>query len=245
MKSPSQHPIHIGIIMDGNGRWAQLRGKPRTFGHIKGARVAKKIITHCAENGIEALTLFAFSTENWLRPQAEVNFLMSLLRRYLVRETENLVKQNIRFTTIGDIERLPGDLVGAIRNAIQRTSANTGLQLVFAVNYGSRAEITSAVRNLARTVQAGDLNADEIDESLISTHLDSYPVRDPDLIIRTSGESRLSNFMLWQAAYSEFLFSPTLWPDFSTEDLDLALLQFQRRERRFGRVGPDVRQLET
>lgn len=240
-----QDPIHIGIIMDGNGRWAKLRGKPRTFGHIKGARVAKQIITHSAQIGINKLTLFAFSTENWLRPQSEVSFLMTLLRRYLARETETLVKENIRFTTIGDPSVLSVDLRSAISDAVERTRQNTGLHLVFAVNYGGRAEITSAVRKLANMVKAGKLQPEEIEDSTLAAQLQTYPDRDPDLIIRTSGETRLSNFLLWQAAYSEFYFSPTLWPDFTGADLDGALDNFYGRERRFGRVDANVRQLEN
>lgn len=227
-------PKHLAIIMDGNGRWAQLRGKPRTFGHIKGARVAKKIITACSEKGISHLTLYAFSTENWLRPATEVLFLMNLLRRYLKKETENLMKQNIRFSTIGEIHRLPVDIQDAIDYAVQKTSANTGLHLTFAISYGSRQEITCAVKELAELVKSGDLDPTDIDESKIHQALMTKGQPDPDLIIRTSGEHRLSNFMLWQAAYSEFYFSDTLWPEFSISDLDVAILNFARRERRFG-----------
>lgn len=234
--SLNRGPIHIGIIMDGNGRWAQLRGKPRTFGHIKGARVAKKIITRCAEAGIGTLTLFAFSTENWLRPQAEVNFLMTLLKRYLGREADNLIRENIRFTTIGEADRLPRDLIQIIRETERRTAHNTGLNLVFAINYGARAEIANAVKAIAMKVDAGEINPTDISEATITQHLQTCQNPDPDLIIRTSGEARLSNFLLWQAAYSEFFFSDVLWPDFTAEDLMHALASFHRRERRYGRV---------
>lgn len=238
-------PIHIGIIMDGNGRWAQLRGRPRTFGHIKGARVAKKIITRCAEEGIGTLTLFAFSTENWLRPQLEVSFLMSLLKRYLDRESDTLVKENIQFSMIGEPDRVPADLMKIIRETEARTAHNTGLKLIFALNYGSRNEITNAVKNIAREVAAGRMDPAQIDESTISGHLQTAKLRDPDLIIRTSGETRLSNFLLWQAAYSEFYFSPVLWPDFTAEHLMDALADFNLRERRYGGVDAAKRQVEA
>nr|WP_295901054.1 isoprenyl transferase [uncultured Bdellovibrio sp.] len=229
-------PKHIAIIMDGNGRWAQLKRRPRTFGHIKGTRVAKKIITACSRRGIKNLTLYAFSTENWFRPQAEVSLLMQILRRYLKRETENLVKENIRFSVIGDMSRIPGDVAKAIENSIEATAQCTGLHLVFALSYGSRQEITNTVREIARRVEAGELSADDVDESLINSTLSTYPTPDPDLIIRTSGEQRLSNFLLWQAAYSEFYFTDVLWPNFTESHLDEALAAFSMRQRRFGKV---------
>lgn len=232
----SSFPRHIGIIMDGNGRWAQQRGRPRTFGHIKGARVAKRIITDCSRRGLETLTLFAFSTENWLRPQVEVSFLMNLLRKYLRRETENLVKENIRFTTIGDLSRLPSDLIEAVKHAQTRTQNNTGLNLVFAINYGARQEIVEVAKALATKVKEGSLDPEEIDEPTLAFHLQSYPSRDPDMIIRTSGEQRLSNFLLWQAAYSELYFTDVLWPDFSVAELEKAFHTFQQRDRRYGQV---------
>ena len=227
-------PKHVAIIMDGNGRWAQLKGRPRTYGHIKGARVAKQIITACVEKGLENLTLYAFSSENWLRPQTEVLFLMNLLHRYLKRETDTLVRQNIRFNVIGDRSKLPPEVIKVINYATEKTAKNTGMNLIFAISYGSRQEITEAVRSLAKRVESGELKADEIDESLIHSSLNTAQFPDPDLIIRTSGEHRLSNFLMWQAAYSEFYFCETLWPEFSIEDLDIALLNFLKRERRFG-----------
>ncbi|QDK39461.1 isoprenyl transferase [Bdellovibrio sp. NC01] len=229
-------PKHIAIIMDGNGRWAQLKRKPRTFGHIKGTRVAKKIITACSRKGIKNLTLYAFSTENWFRPQTEVSFLMKLLRRYLRRETENLVKENIRFSVIGDLSRVPSDVHSAIQSAAEATSQCTGLNLVFALSYGSRQEITLAVREIAQQIADGHIAPDDIDEALISTSLSTYPTPDPDLIVRTSGEQRLSNFLLWQAAYSEFYFTETLWPNFTEAHLDEALNAFSVRQRRYGKV---------
>lgn len=229
-------PKHLAIIMDGNGRWAQLRGKPRTYGHLKGTRNAKKIITACADKGIKNLTLYAFSSENWLRPHAEVSFLMALLQRYLKRETGNLVKKNIRFSVIGDMSKLPADVLKAIDFAAQATSKNTGMNLIFALSYGSRQEITSAVKKVAQKVQNGEITPEEVDEALVHSQLSTAQWPDPDLIIRTSGEHRLSNFLLWQAAYSEFYFSDVLWPDFKAEDLDLALHNFLKRDRRFGAI---------
>lgn len=222
--------------MDGNGRWAQLRHKPRVFGHVKGTRVAKKIITACSRKGIKNLTLYAFSTENWLRPESEVSFLMNILRRYLKKETENLVKENIRFSIIGDISKVPADVRDAITKAMHATAKCTGLHLVFALSYGSRQEITEAVRTIVAKVAAGEIKAGEIDESVVNAALSTYPMPDPDLIIRTSGELRLSNFLMWQAAYSEFYFTSTLWPDFTEASLDKALLDYQSRQRRFGAV---------
>jgi undecaprenyl diphosphate synthase len=222
--------------MDGNGRWASARGKPRTYGHLKGTRVAKKIITSCSRRGIKHLTLYAFSSENWLRPHSEVSFLMLLLRRYLKRETANLVKENIHFDVIGDIYKLPSDIIRAIEYAKLETRRNTGLQLTFAISYGSRQEITHAVQEIAQKVSEGLLKPDEITEDTISQHLQTSLTPDPDFIIRTSGEKRLSNFLLWQAAYSEFYFSDTLWPDFTEADLDQAITQYLGRERRFGAI---------
>lgn len=229
-------PKHIAIIMDGNGRWAQLKRKPRTFGHVKGTRVAKKIITACSRRGIKNLTLYAFSTENWFRPQAEVSFLMKILRRYLKKETSNLVKENIRFSVIGDISKIPQDVKQAIQMAGEATAQCTGLNLVFALSYGSRQEITLTVREIAQRVAAGELSPDDIDEAMISTSLSTYPTPDPDLIIRTSGEQRLSNFLLWQAAYSEFYFTEILWPNFTESHLEEALSAFSVRQRRYGKV---------
>jgi undecaprenyl diphosphate synthase len=229
-------PKHIAIIMDGNGRWAQLKRKPRSFGHIKGTRVAKQIITACSRRGIKNLTLYAFSTENWFRPEAEVSLLMQILRRYLKKETANLVKENIRFSVIGDTSRLPDDVLAAIDHSKTATANCTGLNLVFALSYGSRQEITNAMKSLATKVAAGELAAADITEEMIQSSLSTYPTPDPDLIIRTSGEQRLSNFLMWQAAYSEFYFTDILWPNFQEADLDLALAVYSKRQRRFGKV---------
>ena len=229
-------PKHIAIIMDGNGRWAQLKRKPRSCGHIKGPRVAKQIITACSRRGIKNLTLYAFSTENWFRPEAEVSLLMQILRHYLKKETENLVKENIRFSVIGDTSRLPSDVLAAIEHSKNATSKCTGLNLVFALSYGSRQEITNAMKSIAAKVAAGEISAADIDEEMIQSSLSTYPTPDPDLIIRTSGEQRLSNFLMWQAAYSEFYFTDILWPNFQEADLDLALAVYSKRQRRFGKV---------
>lgn len=229
-------PKHIAIIMDGNGRWAQLKRHPRTFGHIKGTRVAKKIITACSRRGVKNLTLYAFSTENWLRPETEVNLLMKILGRYLKRETKNLIQENIRFSVIGDLSRLPMSVTTAIEESIKVTSQCTGLHLVFALSYGSRQEITTAIREIAERIVSGDISPDDISEELISSSLSTYPTPDPDLIIRTSGEQRLSNFLLWQAAYAEFYFTEVLWPNFTESHLDEALQAFTLRQRRFGKV---------
>jgi undecaprenyl diphosphate synthase len=222
--------------MDGNGRWAKERHRPRIFGHIKGARVAKKIITHSVQMGLKHLTLYAFSTENWGRPEAEVSFLMRLLKRYLGRERAILLKQNIRFNVIGQFKDLPATVVEEIEKTIEQTQSNTGMQLTFALNYGGRQELVLLMASLAREVQKGLLTAEEITEDLVNERLISQSVPDPDLIIRTSGELRLSNFLTWQSAYSELYFTPVLWPDFSEADYAIALDSFRKRERRFGKT---------
>lgn len=227
-------PQHLAIIMDGNGRWANQKHKPRVFGHVKGTKVAKQIITDCSRLGIKNLTLYAFSTENWYRPEQEVSFLMKILRRYLKKETQNLVKENIKFSIIGDINRLPQDVFEAVKASMQATSNCTGLNLVFAISYGSQQEIAEAVKSIGQSLLAGEIKVDEIDPDLISKRLSTYPTPNPDLIIRTSGEQRISNFLLWQAAYAEFYFTEVLWPDFTKNDLILALQSFTKRNRRFG-----------
>ena len=227
---------HVAIIMDGNGRWAQLREKPRTFGHVKGARVAKKIITHAADLKLKNLTLYAFSSENWLRPESEVSFLMLLLSRYLKKESQNLHKKNIRFDVIGETDKLPKNIQAAITQTKELTKNNTGLNLSFAISYGSRQEIVLAAQALAKRVQSGELAVNQITEKSISNSLMTSGTPDPDLIIRTSGESRLSNFLMWQASYSELHFSPVLWPDFTIKDFNEAIQHYLGRERRFGKV---------
>ncbi len=227
---------HVAIIMDGNGRWAQLRNKPRTFGHVTGARIAKKIITHAADLGLKNLTLYAFSSENWLRPESEVSFLMLLLSRYLKKESLNLHKKNIRFDVIGEVAKLPLNIQSAIRHTKELTKNNTGLNLSFAISYGSRKEIVLAAQTIAQKVLAGEMSVDQITEKSISSSLMTANTPDPDLIIRTSGESRLSNFLMWQASYSELYFSPVLWPDYGVKDFNEAIQFYLGRERRFGKV---------
>lgn len=222
--------------MDGNGRWAQQKLRPRTFGHIKGARVAKKIITECSRLKIKYLTLYAFSTENWLRPQEEVSFLMTLLYRYLNKETDNLVKENIRFKVIGDISRLPTRIQEAIDIAYTKTKNCSGLTVQFALNYGSRQEIIHAVNLYLSDRALGKTKSENMTESILESYLYTAHAPDPDLVIRTSGEERISNFLLWQSAYSELYFTKTLWPDFKVEDLTLALQDYNKRQRRFGKV---------
>jgi undecaprenyl diphosphate synthase len=227
---------HIAVIMDGNGRWAQLKNKPRVFGHIKGARVAKKIITHASDIGLKYLTLYTFSSENWMRPVSEVSFLMRLLERYLQKETENLVKKNIKFTVIGEIEKLPTHIQKSIQYAITRTQSCTGLEVGFAISYGSRQEMTNAVKAIALKVAEQKISVSDINENLICENLMTSKKPDPDLVIRTSGEYRLSNFLMWQCAYSELYFTDTLWPDFTTVDFELAYKNYFFRHRRFGKV---------
>lgn len=229
-------PRHIGIIMDGNGRWAKMRQRHRTFGHLRGARVARQTVSTCSRLGVKHLTLFAFSTENWLRPKEEVNLLMRILERYLIKEQVVLMEQNIRFTTLGDLSRLPTALRQLLQRTVQNTAKNTGMNLIFAVSYGARAEIASTAKALCQRVLDGDLSVDEVDEAIFDSHLSSYPAPDVDLVIRTSGECRLSNFMLWQAAYAELYFTEVLWPDFSEQHLMKALQWFSHRDRRFGQV---------
>jgi len=227
---------HVAVIMDGNGRWAQLRDKPRTYGHVKGARVAKKIITHAADLKLNNLTLYAFSSENWFRPEGEVSFLMTLLGRYLKKESMNLHKKNIRFDVIGEVKKLPENIQKAIAQTKELTKNNTGLNLAFAISYGSRQEIVLAAQALANKVKSGELSVDQITESSLSNNLMTAGTPDPDLIVRTSGESRLSNFLMWQASYSELYFSPVLWPDYTIKDFNEAIQYYLGRERRFGKV---------
>jgi undecaprenyl diphosphate synthase len=239
--SVSSSPLdHLAIIMDGNGRWAQSHGRNRLFGHIKGTKVAKKIIEECVRLNVPYLTLYAFSTENWLRPKDEVSFLMSLLSRYLEKERQNLVKNNINFSVIGDIARLPDHTRHEIEKTIMVTKDNTGLKLVFALSYGGRQEILDASKRLAMDVAKGVVNPDDINEDSFRKYLSTHPMPDPDLIIRTSGESRLSNFLTWQSVYSELYITDVLWPDFTIEALHKALNHFQKRERRFGRVSAQL-----
>lgn len=231
-----QLPGHIAIIMDGNGRWARQRDLPRIRGHEEGAKTVREIVTHCARLGIDALTLYSFSSENWKRPQAEVDFLMGLYVRYLIAERRTIMDNDIRFQHLGRREGLPDSVLAEMDQTIEVSRDNTGLKLCLALNYGSRHEITDAVREIARAVQSGRLDPADIDEQLISGALYSAGLPDPDLLLRTANERRVSNFLLWQISYAEIHVSPKLWPDFTVLDLEKAIKDFADRERRFGAV---------
>jgi undecaprenyl diphosphate synthase len=233
---PASGPHHVAIIMDGNGRWAKARGLPRVAGHRRGADAVRRVVRGAGELGIPVLTLFAFSTENWTRPADEVNDLMGLLRHYLRNELDELRKNGARLRVIGNRDGLAPDIVRDIAEAEDVTRANGRIDVNICVNYGARDEILQATRNLARQVAAGELAADGIDEDRFARELLTAGVPDPDLVIRTSGEQRISNFLLWQCAYAELVFVDTLWPDFGREHLELAIAEFRRRERRYGGV---------
>ena len=233
---PDRLPRHVAIIMDGNGRWAKKRLLNRVKGHEKGADSVRAVVKACREIGIPYLTLYAFSTENWQRPQMEVDALMTLLKKFLDAEAQELLANNIRLRTIGEIHRLPEDVRLSLENVKTQTQGNDGLHLVLALSYGGRAEIIQAVRQIAAEAAAGRLSPAAIDESLLAASLFTCDIPDPDLLIRTSGELRLSNFLLWQLAYAEFFFTPTLWPDFGREEFVRILASYQGRERRFGKV---------
>ncbi len=234
----SQHklPKHVAIIMDGNGRWATLKGLPRWEGHREGVKRVKEITEASAELGIEVLSLYAFSTENWSRPPEEIELLMMLLEEYLERELPTMMEHNIRLSAMGRLFRLPESTQKKLQETIEKTSKNTGMILNLALSYGGQAEITDACAKIAKEVKEGTLRIDEIDESTVKAHLYCPELPEVDLLIRTSGEIRLSNFMLWQNAYAEFYFTPVLWPDFRKGDLIKAILEYQSRERRFGGV---------
>ena len=229
-------PRHVAIIMDGNGRWAKLRGKPRTMGHRSGVDAVRRTVEAAAEIGIKYLTLYGFSTENWKRPESEVSDLMGLLRLFIKRELATLHKNGVRIRIIGDRTRFDDDFRGLLANAEERTQGNSRLILTIALSYGARAEITDAVRLIAQKVAAGEIRPDAIDENMVEAHLATVGMPDPDLLIRTSGEQRISNFLLWQSAYTEFVFDQVLWPDFGREHLEKAIENFAGRERRFGAV---------
>ena len=233
-------PRHIAIIMDGNGRWAKKQGLARMFGHKQGVTTVHNITEAAAEIGIEYMTLYAFSTENWNRPKEEVDALMSLLVDTIAKETPTLMKNNVRLLTIGDVNRLPKVTRDKFLACIEQTSANTGLNLVLALSYSSRWEIIEAAKRIACEVKDGTIGIDDINEATISSHLTTNDIPDPDLLIRTSGEMRISNFLLWQIAYSELYFTPRLWPEFTVEDLYEAIADYQRRERRFGKTSEQI-----
>lgn len=234
-------PRHVAIIMDGNGRWAKRQGMARMFGHRQGVETVHRITEVAAELGIEYLTLYAFSTENWNRPKEEVDALMSLLVDTIVKETPTLMKNNIRLSTIGDLARLPENAQQKFLACMEETSKNTGLKLVIALSYSARWEIIQATRNIALAVQQGNMLLEDISEELISTYMTTAQMPDPDLLIRTSGELRISNFLLWQLAYAELYFTDCLWPEFTEEEFYCAIVDYQRRERRFGKTSEQVR----
>jgi len=233
-------PKHIAVIMDGNGRWAKKRGNERVFGHRNGVIAVRETAEAAAELGIGYLTLYAFSTENWNRPRTEIDALMSLLVSTLDDELETLMKNNIRLLTIGDLTSLPGRVVDHLERTIKITSGNTGLKLILALSYSSRWEILDAVQRIAHQVERGDIRASDVTCDFFTNCLKTKNIPDPELLIRTSGEYRVSNFLLWQIAYAELYFTQTLWPDFRKEDLYEAICNFQNRERRFGMISEQV-----
>lgn len=237
----SHLPQHVAIIMDGNGRWAKQQGKPRVFGHKNGVRSVREITEAATELGIPYLTLYAFSTENWKRPSLEVSALMNLLVETIGLEMKTLMENNVRLHTIGDISHLPSRTYQALLEAKERTKQNSRLNLVLALNYSSRHEIVEAAKHLAQLAAQGKLAADQIDEALFSEHLFTSAMPDPDLLIRTSGEQRISNFLCYQIAYAELYFTPVLWPDFRKQHFYQALVEYQLRERRFGLTSEQVR----
>jgi undecaprenyl diphosphate synthase len=235
-------PAHIAIIMDGNGRWAKKLGLNRIFGHKNGIKAVKETVKACGEIGVKYLTLYAFSMENWRRPSDEIEALISLLIEAIIKETPDLNKNNVQLRAIGNLSSFPENVTSKLNQAIEFTSKNTGLILTLALSYGSRWEITEAVRKIATKVAAGELKPESINESIIEQYLTTFSMPDPELIIRTSGEQRLSNFLLWQGAYSEFYFPSVLWPDFKKKDLMDAVDEYRKRERRFGKTGEQIKQ---
>lgn len=227
-------PTHVAIIMDGNGRWAKKRNMPRVKGHYEGMQTVKKITKYASKLGIKYLTLYAFSTENWARPKEEVSYLMDLPEKMFASFMPELMENNVKVEVIGVVEKLPENTRKAVEDAIEQTKNNTGLKLIFALNYGSKDEIVTAVKRIAQGAANNEYKVEEIDEQLISDNLFTKDTPDPDLLIRTSGEQRISNFLLWQIAYSEFIFTKVAWPDFVEEEFYKALLEYQSRDRRFG-----------
>ena len=238
---PERMPQHVAIIMDGNGRWAKKQGLARMFGHKQGVEVVHNITEAAAELGLRYMTLYTFSTENWNRPKEEVDALMTLLVDTIAKETPTLMKNNVRLLTIGDLDRLPEAAHKKFLGCIEQTAANTGLSLVIALSYSSRWEITNAVRKAVETAQKGTIRPEDVNEELVSDLMTTKNMPDPDLLIRTSGELRISNFLLWQLAYSELYFTDCLWPEFTVEQFYKAIVDYQHRERRFGKTSEQVR----
>ena len=232
-------PAHVAIIMDGNGRWAKSRGLPRVAGHKKGAEAVRTTIEEAARLGISYLTLYSFSSENWKRPEDEISALMGLLRRYLKSEIADLHAKNLRFKVIGERERLSKDIQRLIEDSERMTAENTGMTLILALSYGARSEIALAAKKIAKSAKLGLIEPDALDEDVFAAHLSTAGIPDPDLLIRTSGEKRISNFLLWQCAYSEFVFTPCMWPDFNKQELENAIQEYNKRERRYGAVAND------
>ena len=235
-------PKHLAIIMDGNGRWAKQKGLLRTLGHESGTKSVKSTVENCAKLGIENLTLYAFSTENWNRPKLEVETLMKLLVRSLKNELKTLQKNNIRLNSIGNLSKLPNSILKELNEVIEKTKNNTRMTLTLALSYGSREELLNVVKNISEKVKNNIISIDTIDESIINQHLYTHNLPDVDLLIRTSGEHRISNFLLWQIAYAELFFTDVLWPDFTDEHLYEAIISYQKRERRFGKTSEQIKQ---
>ena len=242
MKSePGPIPGHVAIVMDGNGRWAQKRKRPRTFGHQAGLKALRRVVEHCGRIGVRELTVFAFSSENWNRPQKEVNRLMELFLRALDKEAQELDENDVRIRFIGDLSGLPDELEKKVGEAMQKTASNTRMTLNVAVNYGGRWDIAQAARCIAGDIARGRLQPEHVDETLFARYTALSDSPDPDLFIRTGGEMRISNFLLWQSAYTEFSFTAELWPDFGPDSLDRAIAAYCDRARRFGRTGEQAR----
>jgi len=233
-------PKHIAVIMDGNGRWAKRKGLDRVMGHKEGVVSLRKVSEAAGHLGIEYMTLYTFSTENWNRPKEEIDALMSLMITAIQNESEDLMTNNVCLKIIGDLDRLPPATRDSLIDTIKRTSTNTGIVLTLALSYSSRWEITEAVKNISNKVKNGELNIEQIDEETISQHLATYGTPDPDLLIRTGGEQRISNYLLWQLAYAELYFTDAYWPDFREENLYAAIIEYQQRERRFGKTGEQI-----
>lgn len=235
-------PVHVAIIMDGNGRWAKKNGKERIYGHQEGTKSVKEVIKASVSTGVKYLTLYAFSKENWRRPQEEVSFLMELLIRSIESELDELNNNGIRLMVIGDVDNLPDKVKDKVTNALSVTENNDTLHLIIALNYGARWEITQMTKKIAERVKMGELSINDIDEKMVSSHLTTSGIPDPELMIRTSGEKRISNFLLWQLAYTELYFTDKYWPEFKEHDFYMAILDYQKRERRFGKISEQLKQ---
>src|SRR5690606_11737237 len=234
-------PSHIAVIMDGNGRWAQKKGAMRIFGHRNAMTAVREVIEGAGDLGVKHITLYAFSTENWSRPQDEINALMQILVNAIADEVDNMMKNNIRLSMIGDMESLPEACQSNLRQAMETTRDNTGLQVILALSYSGKWEITEAVKAIVEKIASNEITREEISQDLIASHLNTSGIPDPELLIRTSGELRISNFLLWQMAYTELYFTDVLWPDFRKEHLYEAVLDYQKRERRFGKTGAQIK----